>query len=525
MLNKKRTIIVVVSMCAAMVLFSASVTLGKRPSSTASAPPLVVKAAVPSFERDRDTLIDREFERRAHIKFDWIQFPVTEYMKRVKQLLTTSGDKPDIFVINKEMVQRFGPQGLLLDLRPYLNQMPNLQRWMEKYPQIYDSIVSEDGKLYGIDGFNTYGQMPIGYLLREDIFYRNGMLLPKTFDELYDSLKQLKQIYPDSKPISNRWGPDHLLDNFFMAYHTQSGIYFNNDDMTFKFGPIEPNFKKAVELARKFYEAKLIDPDFSTDSDAQFFENITKGKTFALFGEYFTEMDGWVEKGKKQDPLFSLKAVQPPITENGLQALLPVQYANSQGDWVIAVNAHSNHTDELIRLLDYQYSDEMMELTNWGIEGETFKWVNGERKYAVKLQTKLNSTGTVTPEQLGVDGRTGIWPPYDQDAEYARKWGAVGLEGQRIYNDNVGRIGFFAGPTVSFNQDEMIEITKVMTPLNKFRTEKLIKFVTGELTMDTDWNYFQEELEKLGVRRVLDLYRAKYAKLPDERKKLNTVIK
>lgn len=56
------------------------------------------------------------------------------------------------------------------------------------------------------------------------------------------------------------------------------------------------------------------------------------------------------------------------------------------------------------------------------------KWVNGERKYVVKLQTKLNSMGMVTPEQLGVDGRTGIWLPYDQDAEYARKWGLSGLK-------------------------------------------------------------------------------------------------
>ncbi|MBP3962839.1 extracellular solute-binding protein [Paenibacillus lignilyticus] len=527
MLYRHRTIILVSFLTAVLLLAAAClfVVFDKKAEGKQAEPPIVIKAAVPSFARERNTMIDLEYERLTQLKFDWIQFPVNDYIKRIKQLLASSGEKPDIFIIDKDMVQRFGPQGMLLDLQPYLDRMPNLQRWISKYPQIYRSIVTEDGKLYGIDGFNTYGQMPVGYMLRADIFYRNGMLLPKTFDELYDSLKQLKNMYPDSKPISNRWGPNRLLESFFMAYHTHYGIYFNNEDLSYKFGPVESNYKKAVELARKFYEAKLIDPDFATTAESQYFENITSGKTFAIFNDYFIEMDGWQEKGKKQDSFFNLKAVLPFITDTGLQALEKVQYPNTQGTWVIAINAKSKHIDELIRLLDAQYSAEMMELVNWGIEGDTFVWANGERTYTSKIQTKLNPKGTVPPQQLGIDGRTGIWVPYDQDAEYKRSWGALGLEAQQSYNENASRIGFFDGPAVPFKQDELNTITKIMTPLDKFITGKLIKFVTGELNMDSDWNSFQEELGRMGYQRVLDMYREKFAKLPEDQKKLNKTIR
>lgn len=494
-------------------------------SGTSPTPPILIHAAVPGFDRDRNTPIDQEFERRTNLAFDWMEFPVHEYIKRINQVLTSVGQKPDIFVVNKEMIQRFGPMGLLLDLRPYLDQMPNLKRWIERYPQIVDDLMTEDGKLYGIDGLNTYGQMPVGYILREDIFYRNGMLLPHTFDELYTSLQRLKQIYPDAKPISNRSGPANLFQQFYMAYHTQGGIYFDNQAMAYTFGPAEPNFKKAVEMARKFYKAGLIDPDFATVSEPQFFENVIGGKTFALFGEYFIEMDGWIEQGKKRDSFFQLKAVLPPLTDNGLQALQPVQYPNSRGTWVIAIHAKSPYIQSLIKLLDAQYSDEIVELTNWGLEGDTFNRVNGEHRYTSKLQTKLNPYGEVTPQAMGVDGRSGIWVPYDQDAEYARRWGAAGLESQQLYTEHADQIGFFAGPSISFTQDELIEITKTMSPIKNFVTTKVIQFVTGELGMEKDWNDFQEELVKMGAGGVLKLYQEKYAKLPNERKVLYKSIR
>ncbi|MFD0960936.1 extracellular solute-binding protein [Paenibacillus chungangensis] len=522
LIDKKRAMLLfVVCILAAVLLGSySSVSQG-----TDQPPSIVIKAAVPSFERDRNTLIDQEFERRTGMKFDWLQFPVHEYNKRINQVLTSAGEKPDIFIVNKKMVQRFGSLGLLLDLRPYLDRMPNLRKWTEQYPDIVDNILTEEGKLHAIDGFNTYGQMPTGYMLREDIFYRNGMLLPASFDELYESLKRLKQIYPDSKPISNRWGAGIFLEQFYNAYRTRSGIYFSNDEMSFKFGPFEPNFKKAVEMARKFYTAELIDPDFATVAEPQFFENLINGQTFALFGEYFVEMDDWVEMGKKSDSFFSLKAVLPFVTGTGLQALQPVQYPASNGSWMIAVNANSPYIEELIKLIDMQYSEEIIELTNWGIEGETFVRVNGERKYVSTLRTRLNPVGTITPKELGVDGRTGVWTPYDQDAEYARRWGAIGLESQRLYNDNVSDIGFFAGPTIAFKQDEMIEITKTMTPIENFASLKLIQFVTGELGMEKDWNDFLDELYKMGAGDILKLYQQKYEKLPDERKVLNKTMK
>lgn len=523
--NKKITLLAGVGFIVAAALLLAALFNAKLASGTNPAPPVVLKAAVPSFERSPDTPIDREFERRLNVKFQWTQYPVSEYLKRIKQQLTSSGEKPDVFVIDKDIMQQLGPQGLLLDLRPYLERMPNLKRWMAKYPQIYASIVTEDGKLYGIDGFNTEGKMPTGYIYREDLFYRNGMLLPKTFDELYESLKRLKEIYPDSTPIVNRWGPDNLMSSFFYAYHTSGGIYFNNDTLSYAFGPVEPNYKRAVELMRKFYAAKLIDPDFAVLSEAQFIDRIVRGQAFVLMGEYFIEMDNWIEQGKKLDGKYHLKAVVPPLTDTGLMALQPVQYANSQGGWVIAVNASSKHIDEIIRMLDAQYSDEIMELTNWGIEGETFVRVNGKRHYVSSLRTRLNPLGTVTPKEAGVDGRSGVWVPLDQEAEYARDWGAEGFEALKLYSKNVQKIGYFSGPSISLTQDEMIEITKVMTPLQKILNEKLIKFVTGELDMEKDWDYFQEELESLGYRKVLQIYRDKYRALPSESKKLFTQIK
>ena len=36
---------------------------------------------------------------------------------------------------------------------------------------------------------------------RVDVFEKNGLEVPKTYDELYESCKKLKEIYPDIYPI------------------------------------------------------------------------------------------------------------------------------------------------------------------------------------------------------------------------------------------------------------------------------------------------------------------------------------
>ncbi len=473
---------------------------------------IAITAMISEEGRERGLKIDLEYNKRMNVDTDWTLVPAPDYINKLKVMLA-SGDIPDLVYTNKSIVDQFGPQGYFVDLYPYLDKMTNLQRWAKKYPGIINEVLTGDKKMYGINNFNTRGQFPMGLIFRDDLFKENGIAEPKTMDELYNALVTLKAKYPDSIPIVLRFGAINLFFTFMYAYRTDAGIYLNLDELQYKFGPVEENYKKAVADMAKFYKAKLIDPEFATLSNDQYEERITNGQAI-ITNDYFSGITAWTAKGKEANPNYSLKPMLPPKTSTG-QMYVFVQYPTGGGSYMASINAKSKHIDRLVQLLDKQLTDEIIELTNWGIEGDTFTVENGQRKYSADLKFPNNPNGTIEPKSIGLDSRTGMWVPIDQDA-----WDAQlpDVAGAALYKEHADEIGYFKGTPLQFTTAETEEINLVMAPINTYLNESLLKFITGSWTIEANWDEFQKQLESLNYKKVLHMHVDKYNALPDDQK-------
>ena len=479
---------------------------------------ITITAIVRDFNRDRTKYIDKLFEQYTNIKIEWTIVPVTDY-NTVLNLRLNSGEFPDLIQINKNTVNTFADQGLFVNLADYLDQMPNLQKWIDKIPSIYNDSVTEEGDMYSITTFNTRGQVPRQPIYREDLFTAEGLEAPATIDELYNSLVILKEKYPNSLPIINRWGSGNLIGHVANLYHTKAGIYLDNDTLEYTYGQVTDNFKAAIATLQKFYVAGLIDPEFATISDEQFFERILNGTALYMFAEYTNRMNtesqgDWNGNGKINNPAFNLEVMKPVDTELG-NGLLSVQYPTSRGGFTIAVNSKSAYINEIVALLDYQYTDEIIELVNWGLEGETFKVVDGEKQWLIDAEERKN---------LGLDSRSGMWVAIDQDC-FDSTLDPIDLKTVRTSNANLTNYAFYEPKkTLSFTAEELDRISQVMTPIDTFYSEQIISFITGKLNMESDWDDFIRTITDMGYQEILDLYRDKYNNLPEEQKGLDMSI-
>lgn len=480
--------------------------------------PITITAMVRDFGRDKTQYIDKLYEKYTNVHIEWEIIPFDKYPAVLDQRLA-SGELPDMFEIDRQKVDQFYDKAVFLNFKDYLEQMPNRKKWMQKIPSIYYNSADAKGNMYCLDSFNTRGAVPCMPIYRKDIFEKENIKVPKTMDELYDALVALKTKYPDSVPIVNRWGANNLIDNVAMLYQCRTGFYLDNKDLVYKYGPMTENFKAAIQTLRKFYAAGLIDKEFATTSGKQFEERIISGKAFFLPAEYMcclnTEDEGnWTGRGKEYNPDFELSPMAPPITEFG-QGLVDVQEPSNLGHYSVAVNAKSKYIDEIVKLLDDQLSDEIINLVNWGVEGETYEVINGEKRWLIDYEER---------QKKGLDSRSGMWVPIDTDCK------EKGLHEKdtafcREANSKVEQYGFYRAKTVlSFRMEEKEKMKAITTPLYEYCNAQCLKFIVGELNMEEDWDSFLRTLTDMGYETVLEMYQKKYEELPEERKGLNTQV-
>jgi raffinose/stachyose/melibiose transport system substrate-binding protein len=102
---------------------------------------------------------------------------------------------PEIFwAQNFDANQTYGPQGLLVDLRDYLElpnpYAPEFEKWGDVFlPQTWDPVKGPNGEHYVIVG----DVVVTPWFYNKAIFEEVGVEAPKTFAELMDALEKIKQ--------------------------------------------------------------------------------------------------------------------------------------------------------------------------------------------------------------------------------------------------------------------------------------------------------------------------------------------
>lgn len=439
------------------------------------------------------------------INISWVELPYGDYYTK-NQVYVASGEYSDVFLtFGIDQIIKLGESKQILNLSDYSKNTPNYNTFLEagqkKYVQnkkgdVFAFATASVGEQNGNQSVNT---------LRFDVFEKNNIPIPTNVEEYYQAAKKLKEIYPDSYPYTPMGGIDSILNTFLQINHTGRSLYYNGEKFVYPLANDEARVKEVVEYLKKMYDEKLLDPEFLTQSNDLLMQKMLSGKTFMVSGFMAIRINQYINNNKEYNVRWGiipeLKNFHNEVPWKHESCRSGKRLDAGSG---IVINSKAKNPDELVKLIDYQYSDEMIELNNWGIEGVTFtKDADGNRKYTDEIINSENSQTKLAEYGVGasMSVRCGIqFMPQDFDSYLSLYKDVPVYKDGKEYADNWYHFTDTAWGKDSINPDsekpsyslesvEQYKYNSALESLNTYMDENISKFIIGQKSM-SEWDSF-----------------------------------
>ncbi|MDR6879465.1 extracellular solute-binding protein [Bacillus sp. 3255] len=208
--------------------------------------------------------------------------------------MVASNDLPDVIMLDRGSSEYTTMQknGMLVPLDDYYKKYPVLQKLVD--PQTYNMLKAEDGHIYVIPNWfdsaqNEYKYSNTGWTVNRKIYAELGKPELKTYDDLYNYLKQVKAKYPDVVPLEPGMtlsGINMLYKLLYAGFGDNRTIWNIGDVPSFpnmKTSTLEPIFndsayKDAYKFLNKLYKEGLVTQDMFTQKLEQVQEKLNTGR-------------------------------------------------------------------------------------------------------------------------------------------------------------------------------------------------------------------------------------------------------
>lgn len=406
---------------------------------------------------------------------------------------------PDITYLNANMYGNdYGPEGAFINILEHLDKMPNLKKVLKENPSAVEMFLAENGALYHIPVIQGPSTTNYAFIYRQDIFEKHGMTFPTTRDEFYNTLKQLKQLYPNSYPFvlrqmeGNMQGFMYLCMSFgtslALTGATQTVMDYNHETEEWYYGPTSDGMKDMVSFLAQLYKEGLLHKSTITLTSAQWTQAFAMGddkEGVSFIG--WDKMDRIPAQlqaaGQALNPEFKLVAGAPiQFNDMGTGATYASDGVSSYNFLVSSTCKNLDHT---LAYIDWLYTDEGMITTNWGKEGETFEYdENGKPRWLPALLEEKDpqyTRGLAVPSSYGrrdVDAYLQL-----QDEDHIKD-----IELANSYATLPGR------PVLTYTADEQTIYDTYWLALHDYARGELQKFIIGERDLAT-WNTYVKTVE------------------------------
>lgn len=454
-----------------------------------------------------DTYCWTEYEKMTNIKITWENIPTDAKDERISVALA-SNQLPDMLYglgIKGVDVAKYGGYGTFMPLEDLIDQYGyHFQRVMEEYPEIRKGITMPDGHIYSLPHVKTGPLMKNNMLFINPIWLENvHMETPTNLDEYTEVLRAFRDQDAngngdptDEVPLAFRTG--HLIQTMqtFFGLGTR-GVRHKYVDVdpegTLRFMPTSPQYKDMVTYLNMLYNEKLLDNEVFTMSSSR---DIVAKLTQDIVGSH---ADYSSNAGPKMQEIYRVL----PLMDNfyGEKTWTRTEpTVATLGAFLLS--SSTKYAPELMKWIDYFYSEDGQIMYNLGIEGVTFEVTpEGEYQYT-ELFTNNPDGLTVTQvrtKYMGFQAAAGI-----QSDKYYKSgethW--TSQEGLPHYQDYIGESIW---PEFPMDPDEVEEFGALISDIGAYSDEGFAGFVTGKKPI-SEWDSYVAEFDKLNVDRLLEIY-------------------
>jgi putative aldouronate transport system substrate-binding protein len=459
----------------------------------------------PGAPLSEDMPVIQELARRTKTSLTFTNVPQTELNGKINTLMAAN-QLPDLVEdMGLELSEKISmfEDGKFVYLNDYVNAVntPNIWKIIQENPAYKKEIYTDDGKLMGVYQFMER-LWRCNWMVNNSFLTELNMQAPTDLNSLYDFLVAVKKRYPDAIPLGvGPWtGGPIAIKSPIMFFYNVDNVFrlFENDQ--YLFAPVERQneYRDALKFINKLYREGLIDQEFFSRSDADATALISTNKV----GMFWSWCDGFGLWGKGGS--YGVDYLpNPPI--KGPDGLAHVEGTPSQAVMGYMISSTCRDIPRALAFLDHLFSDEGADLINWGLEGQHYTVVNGQRRYTDLIMK--NDAGPVTGRYL-----YGITPPHlpiywREDSENAVNGDLLALA-VSYYKQSV-IFPHVPGLTPTISESE--EFIPIMSDVNSIMATYEARIIQGSAAdFDAAFTTYMRTLSNAGIQRAINIRRAQY---------------
>lgn len=476
-------------------------------------------------------------EERTNVHVNWSTIPDQKQAREEKlTMLLASNELPDVFLdcsLTDAMISRYGvEEGLLLPVEDLIDEnMPNLNSAITKFQGGLDLIRSIDGHIYSLPVLDKchHCEHASKLWMYDPWMQKLGLEYPETTEDFYNVLKAFK----DNDPNGNGEADEIPLIAADSGWHTSidefvlnSFVYYDRSKLGFyaKDGSVESSlnqegYREGLRFLNKLYKEGLLYEGSLTQGSDQIVM-LTENEEAEIVG---TATGGWMgcfanfggERGPNYRPIAPLEG------PDGVRIAPTYPSLPGTGDFVLSTKC----VDPVaaVKYADILYTQEAtLNIRAGGMEGSFWNFADEgqksfEGKQAIWQMVKpWNDTDPQNESWIAV----GVWDYTDLRVGQATSeeimndlWGKDSNE-YMLYTKTMELYAPHAVnwslPPMNFTTEEQEEVATLKTDLESYYKSAMFNFITGNTDLDADWDKYIDEINKVGLTRLLELYQTVY---------------
>ena len=448
----------------------------------------------------------KTLQEKTNVEIEFIH-PVQSNVKEQFNIMIASSEYPDIIEGMSNYpggVTKAYDDGVVVRLNELKDYTPNLNKIYEEFPFLAPYVKEEDGSflVFPVLRGGAVLRQGNGPIFRKDWLKDIGMDAPETISEWTEALRKFKTEKDAQRPLILTTS-DLKKDVLIGAYGIKYGFFADNNKI--KFGPYDPRYKEFLTLLNTWYKEGLLDKEFTTLNSKTVDSSVLNGEGGAYIGVLGNGLQRYLTLAT--DESFDLQPVSYPVINKGdkqtIETLSPIV-----GTKNCSISTDCKNPELAAYWLDYAYGEEGHYIYNFGVEGESFEFKDGEPVYTELLTNNpegkaFSTVGRSYARSFGsgpfvLDTRYGnqfFSMPVQQEA--VEIWGKFSKEAEEAGHEFIGIL----------SSDETKQATLKMNSIQTYVDESFVQFVMGTKPLSEFDNYIAQ-LKKMGIEDVIKIYQA-----------------
>ena len=460
------------------------------------------------------------------LKFEFLPADATEALNKLTIMVSTGQELPDVVCmgITLENLSSLVVGGAFLPLNEYVGTVtPNFDAACAAFPE-YEMVkysTSADGNIYGLPVLSSgiHDQVQHKLVMNTKWLETLGLEAPKTTDDLYNVLKAFKEQDPNGNGIadeypligSTTYDPSISIMNAF--------IYDDNDQhIVIEDGTVKPAYtqdawREGLRYLNKLCTEGLLAPITYTQDYAQE-RSIVNNEDACIVGafQYYSQ-----NVLGTTSPYYNDFFIVAPVT--GPEGVQYASYARAYPKPIWFVTKNCKNPELAVKVADLLYSDTAALLNRFGIEGEHYTLA---KEGDICCFTDFDPILMQTNEGIDLWSKVqNVYWRYAAPGVYNHLLNSYVWNGDEL-NGN-WRIGQGASyyfkfrpaegtylPLLMYTEDEIFDLADYKTSVLNTVNEYKVRFITGDLDVEKDWDSYLNELNANGLEDYMKLLQTVY---------------